>query len=77
MSIRSVVDLPGAVRAEEAGDAARLDGEGDIVDSRGAAVPLGQVLDGDHDVESTVRHPGRTSDERLRSPPTKVVRDDP
>src|SRR5699024_8212848 len=35
--------LAGAVRAEESGDPARLDGEAQIVDGREAAEPLGQV----------------------------------
>jgi hypothetical protein len=41
--------LAGAVRAEEAGDLARPDGEADAVDGGLRAVPLGEVLSSDHD----------------------------
>jgi hypothetical protein len=40
--------LAGAVRAEEAGDPARLDGHGEIVDGDAGAVLLGQAVDLDH-----------------------------
>ena len=39
---RMVVDLPGAVRTEESGHAARLGGEGDVVDGAEAAVRPGE-----------------------------------
>ena len=45
--------LPGAVGAEEAGDAARLGGEGDVVDRGEGAVRLGDGLDGDHRASTT------------------------
>jgi hypothetical protein len=41
--------FPGAVRAEEAGDLAGPDGEGDVVDGLLRSVGLGEVLSGDHD----------------------------
>src|SRR4029079_12987639 len=40
--------LAGAVRPEEAGDATRAYGEGDGVDGRVAAVPLGELVYEDH-----------------------------
>jgi hypothetical protein len=41
--------LPGAVRPEEAGDPARLDGEREIVDGQPGAVPLAEMACLDHD----------------------------
>jgi hypothetical protein len=40
--------LPGAVRAEEAGDQAGPDGERQVADGRGGAVALRQVVGFDH-----------------------------
>src|SRR3984885_15784732 len=40
--------LPGAVRAEEAGDQAGPDREGQVVDGRGGAVALDQAVGLDH-----------------------------
>jgi hypothetical protein len=39
--------LPGAARAQEPGDAARCQPEGEVIDRGDGAVPLGQRLDGD------------------------------
>lgn len=43
-----VVDLPAAVGAEEAGDRAGADGEGQVGDDRLVAVAFGQVLCRNH-----------------------------
>ena len=48
-STLSVVDLAGAVEAEEADDLAALDGEGQVADGGVLAVVLGQAFDFDHE----------------------------
>ena len=72
--------LAGAVRAEEAGDGAGPDGEGDVVDGDVVAVALGEVFDGDHGSIVRSRRRGgasaaRRRDHRRKSMPASPVVD--
>ena len=64
--------LARAVRAEESGDPARLDGHGEVVDGDAGAVLLGQAVDLDHapSMDSAAAPPGGGAPRRRPARPT-------